>query len=266
MGPGKRSLRLGPAALALAAAMALVLSCAPKDRIKKRVPGVKPPPPSRGYLKSARPYTIMGVTYYPLEDAYGYNRAGVASWYGKKFHGRKTSSGEVYDMHQMTAAHKTLPLQTMVEVTRLDTGGKIVLRVNDRGPFVANRIIDLSYAAARKLDMVNEGTARVRVVALAKGKPGAGGGPPVAAEPPPDFRTGRFWVQVGAFGVRANAERLRERLGFPHERIRLSPFVSHEGPTLTRVRVGPFEDIAQADQALAAAARQGFAAAFVVAD
>jgi len=217
-------------------------------------------------LKSARPYTVDGVTYYPLADAYGHVEKGIASWYGSKFHGRPTSSGEIYDMDQMTAAHKTLPLQTMVEVTRLDTGRKIVVRVNDRGPFVARRIIDLSREAAKRLGMLDSGTAPVRIVALAKGRPGPAGAPPVPEEAPPDFNHGSFWVQAGAFGVRDNAERLRERLGASFDNVRLQPVTTPDGVALTRVQAGPFGDMDMASSALLKMVRLGFPESFIVAD
>ncbi len=240
-------------------------SCAPKERISKHRPGHRAP--SRpGMLKSVRPYTIMGVTYYPLRDAYGYQKTGTASWYGKKFHGRPTASGEIYNMRAVTAAHKTLPMQTMVDVTRLDTGKKIVVRINDRGPFVADRIIDLSYAAAQKLEMANRGTAKVRVVALARGRPGKRDASPVIAGPAPDFSHGRFWIQVGAFGLSENAERLRDRLLFPRDRIRLKPSPEIDGKSLVRVQIGPYGKMELADRALASAIDQGFLRSFIVAD
>lgn len=117
-------------------------------------------------------YTVLGKTYHVLDDSRGYVEQGMASYYGQKFHGRRTSNLEVYDMYAFTAAHKTLPLPSFVRVTRLDTGKSVVVRVNDRGPFHAGRVIDLSYAAAVKLDMVRAGTARVEVRALHPDDPG----------------------------------------------------------------------------------------------
>ena len=111
-------------------------------------------------------YAIDGVTYRVMETSEGYREEGIASWYGGYFHGRTTSSGDVYDMYLMTAAHKSLPLPTYVRVTNLANGRAVVLRVNDRGPFVEDRIIDLSFAAATKLGMADQGTAMVEVVAL----------------------------------------------------------------------------------------------------
>jgi len=111
-------------------------------------------------------YVIEGVTYRVMDTSDGYREEGIASWYGGYFHGRRTSSGDVYDMYLMTAAHTSLPLPTYVRVTNLDNGRSVVLRVNDRGPFVDDRIIDLSFAAATKLGMADQGTAEVEVVAL----------------------------------------------------------------------------------------------------
>ena len=113
-----------------------------------------------------KPYTVMGKRYYPLKSADGYRAAGEASWYGKKFHGRPTSSGEPYDIYKMTAAHTTLPLPTYVRVTNQANGRAVVVKVNDRGPFLHGRIIDLSYVAAKKLDMLGQGTANVVVEAI----------------------------------------------------------------------------------------------------
>ncbi len=127
-----------------------------------------PPQPNPSIDRSAKtnPYKVFGQTYYPISDATGYRERGVASWYGGKFHGRSTANGERYDMYAMTAAHKTLPLPTWVQVTNLRNGASVVVRVNDRGPFAKNRLIDLSYAAAQKLDMVSDGTTLVEVSAI----------------------------------------------------------------------------------------------------
>ncbi len=113
-----------------------------------------------------RPYSVNGVTYYPTVVRVGTKYRGIASWYGPNFHGKKTSNGEVYNMHDYTAAHKTLPMNTMVKVTNLDNQRSVVVRINDRGPFVGSRIIDLSYAAARKIGMIGKGTAPVELEVL----------------------------------------------------------------------------------------------------
>ena len=121
-----------------------------------------PSPARRARSRYGNPdsYVVRGKRYHTLESSRGYEETGIASWYGRKFHGRRTSSGETYDMYKMTAAHKTLPLPTYVEVTRVDNGSSVVVRVNDRGPFVGDRIIDLSYAAAERLGVRNAGTLR----------------------------------------------------------------------------------------------------------
>lgn len=217
-------------------------------------------------MRQGKPYTVAGVTYYPLEDAYGFRQTGVASWYGRDFHGKKTANGETYDMNAMTAAHKTLPLGSMVEVKRVDDGRVAVVRINDRGPFAHNRIIDLSMAGAKKLGVVDEGTTMVTLTALAEGKPGEGDAPPDPVKPLPDFNKGTFWVQVGAFAVKSNAEKVRDRLLFPREDVQLLPARMAGGETLIRVRVGPFSEMDIANKALKEAVTQGFDTSFVVAD
>ena len=203
-----------------------------------------PDPVPRAEPRSARGnppfYELAGRRYYVMDDARGYRERGVASWYGTKFHGRSTSSGEPYDMYAMTAAHKTLPLPTYVRVTHLGTGKTIVVRVNDRGPFVGERIIDLSYAAAVKLGMHVDGTALVEVEALLPGQAPKGSATVAATDGPADPR--RIWLQAGAFSDRSNAERLHESLitqGIPNVAIEADRV---EGRTLYRVRVGPYED------------------------
>lgn len=113
-----------------------------------------------------RPYNVFGITYYPAVSPMGDRTEGIASWYGPDFHSKKTSNGEIYNMHDMTAAHKTLPMNTVVKVDNLENGKTIIVRINDRGPFVAGRIIDLSNKAAHQIDMVRKGTAKVRVTVL----------------------------------------------------------------------------------------------------
>jgi len=168
--------RRGAALLVALAAMALQWGCASNS------PTVRPPPgEARGgasaHADRGNPpfYDVLGRRYYVLPTSDGYRARGVASWYGRDFHGLATSSGETYNMNAMTAAHTTLPIPTWVEVTNLENGKHVVVKVNDRGPFVDNRLIDLSYAAALQLDMVRNGTARVEVRALA---------PPAGAPPP----------------------------------------------------------------------------------
>ena len=130
------------------------------------IDGVTPRQEVKSRYGNMTSYEVFGESYSVLDTSLGYDEQGVASWYGEPFHGRRTSSGETYDMHKLSAAHRSLPLPTYVEVTNLDNGRRIVVRINDRGPFHDGRIIDLSYAAARKLDIVGPGTAPVRVRAL----------------------------------------------------------------------------------------------------
>src|SRR3954467_9410348 len=146
-------------------------------------------------------YTVLGKRYFVLETAEGYLERGVASWYGPGFHASSTSNGERYDMYAMTAAHKTLPLPAYAQVTNLRNGRSVVVRVNDRGPFKEGRIIDLSYTAASRLDMVRDGTAFVEVRAITPG-----------AEPGPAPKSSELYVQAGAFTSEANANRLRDQL------------------------------------------------------
>lgn len=179
-------------------------------------PGEAPAPtPGKGGKVPAtqRPYTIQGRTYHPLPSAEGYRERGIASWYGPNFHGKRTSNGEQYNMESLTAAHKTLPMDTWVEVTNQENGRQIVLRINDRGPFVDGRIIDLSKAAARDLGVLGKGTARVEVKALGYRQVGTGvADRPAVYVPPPSYETGTFTVQVGAFTNPANAQRLAAKL------------------------------------------------------
>jgi rare lipoprotein A len=171
--------------------------------IPDAVPRAEPP-----HRYANRPYQVFGKDYVPLAASQSYREQGTASWYGKKFHGQKTSSGEVYDMYGMTAAHRTLPIPSYARVTNLANGKSVVIRINDRGPFHSERIIDLSYAAAYKLGYVTAGSARVEVESV--GATTAESKPQVA-EAKPQEATGTY-IQVGAFSVRENAEDLRARM------------------------------------------------------
>jgi rare lipoprotein A len=186
-------------------------------------------------------YEVLGHRYFVLASADGYTERGVASWYGPSFHGGNTSSGESYNMYGMTAAHKTLPLPTYARVTNLRNGKSVVVRINDRGPFVANRLIDLSYSAAAKLDMLREGTTLVEVRTLTPGVPDELTRN-VAAPPP------ALYVQAGAFADPDNAQRLLARLqaaGITGAFV-LSPIAGHSH--LFRVRLGPVTSVADFDQ------------------
>lgn len=159
------------------------------------------------------PYVIDGRVYYPLPSAEGYTEQGIASWYGGEFHGRKTACGETYDMHDHTAAHKTLPINTMLLVRNLENGKKTVVRVNDRGPFVKKRIIDLSLTAARDLDIVRNGTARVQITALGEAVTYSENNREFERFlPHQDFNRGEFYVQVGSFANPAYARRLQKKI------------------------------------------------------
>jgi rare lipoprotein A len=154
-----------------------------------------------------RPYTIAGKTYYPSYAHIGDTFRGIASWYGPNFHAKKTSNGEIYNMHAMTAAHKTLPMNTIVKVDNLDNGLSTVVRINDRGPFVSGRIIDLSNAAAHKIDMVKKGTARVKLTILGFNAKIA----TTKAEKTASAVAGEFYIQVGAFSKIDGARAIKRK-------------------------------------------------------
>ena len=214
-----------------------------------------PRPEPRSRYGNGPVYEVLGQTYRVMDSSSGYEERGVASWYGKKFHGRLTSNREPYDMYAMTAAHKTLPLPTYVKVRNLRNNRSIIVRVNDRGPFVHNRIIDLSYAAALKLDMVRDGTSLVEVTAISFDEP-PGDRPVRVVEPaqpsapvaepevqPAMQKDNEIFVQVGAFGDRANAERRRSALlsgGIGGAFIFADEAAT---PPMYRVRVGPIDGV-----------------------
>lgn len=202
-------------ALLLAALLLFTAACATK----------RTPPPVRP-VGAPRPYKVLGKWYQPLASAAGYDEVGIASWYGPKFHGKPTASGEPYDMHALTAAHKTLPLGTRVKVRHLENGREVTLKINDRGPFVNKRIIDLSNKAAHALGMVGAGTARVRVTALSTPQ----------ASAPKALAKGDFGVQVGAFGELANAQSYAARLQGRYTRLPVKALKGADG--LNRVVVG----------------------------
>ena len=209
-------------------------------------------------------YDVFGKRYYVLSSSVGYWERGVASWYGPGFHKVQTSTGESYDMYAMTAAHKTLPLPAYVRVTNLQNGRSVIVRVNDRGPFVGNRIIDLSYTAAVKLDMLRNGTAMVEVRTIDPSAPPAGLTASSAAEAAAPnapaagvAAAAALFVQAGAFADAANAERLAEKLrGGSYGKV----FVRDDriaGRRMYRVRIGPVPDVAGFDRVVAALERAG---------
>ncbi|MGH8247043.1 MAG: septal ring lytic transglycosylase RlpA family protein, partial [Gammaproteobacteria bacterium] len=175
------------------------------------VPDAVPRAEPRSQYGNPESYVVNGKRYHVLRDGSGYAERGIASWYGEKFHGRRTSSGETYDMYGMTAAHKSLPLPSYVEVINLRNGKRIIVRVNDRGPFHENRIIDLTYTAAAKLDILGAGTGLVEVRALDPATYRTQGSAVTVSRE--EGRLPVFYIQVGAFFDRINAENLRRRLG-----------------------------------------------------
>lgn len=217
-----------------------------------RIPNAVPKKEPLSKYGNMRSYEVFGKRYYPLKSSHNYDKVGTASWYGTKFHSRLTSSGERYDMLSMTAAHKTLPLPTYVEVTNLKNNRKVVVKVNDRGPFSSNRLIDLSYVAAKKLGMLGHGTTEVRIRAI----------DPDSFNKPMRFarnkntsfennfyhpsenkaeNTKGIYLQVGAYKTRSYAQRMKSRLSHKVD----APILisrSNTGARLYRVRVGPIKD------------------------
>jgi rare lipoprotein A len=253
------------------------------DAVPDAVPRVEP----RSHTGNPAFYDVFGRRYYVLPSSVGYLERGVASWYGPGFHEIRTSIGEPYDMYAMTAAHKTLPLPAYVRVTNLQNGRSVTVRVNDRGPFVANRIIDLSYTAAAKLDMLQHGTAMVEVRAIDATAPAimAASAPAPGPAAAPAAATGAatatapatvpasvlaatapavtappgagLYVQAGAFASPANAERLASRLrggGYGNIFVREDVLA---GRKLYRVRIGPVPDVPEFDRIVAALGRAG---------
>lgn len=212
-----------------------------------------------------RPYEINGVRYYPIPDAEGFTEHGVFSWYGEKFHGRPTANGEIYDMYKQSAAHKTLPMGTWVRAVNLANGKEIVVRINDRGPFIKGRILDLSYGAAKELDLIGCGVAQGKIVALAPQAEGvrtaSGGAPALDVQP---LQTGVFSVQVGAFSDRNLAVRLADRLRVLFDDVTVSAHAAGDGGLIHRVRVSKFDTLDKAGEVERRLAAMGFADAFVV--
>ena len=226
------------------------------------IPDARPKVEPRSRYGNPRRYTVNGRTYRVMDSAAGYVERGIASWYGRKFHGHRTSSGETYDMYGMTAAHTRLPLPTYVEVTNLKNGRRVVVKVNDRGPFHPNRLIDLSYAAAMKLGIVETGTGLVEVRAIDPRTWHSPAKHPDARHAVP-IRYG-LYLQVGAFSSRSNAENLRRRLdGFGPVAIQR---VAKRRQALYRVRLGPLDSVEEADRLAARLIDAGFDTPHVVVD
>ena len=261
----------GGLALAL---LSLLAACASGARPGVgRLPVVTDPAPI--VSGTMRPYQVRGRWYLPEEQPH-YDETGMASWYGDQFNGRPTATGERFDMHALTAAHKTLPLPGLVEVTNLENGRRIVVRVNDRGPFVDGRIIDLSRGSAEALGLLSAGVGQVRVRYLGRA-PRMGGGttlqyaearpdsaptPTRAAAQPQDAASGgeAWWIQAGAFSDRRAARRVADRLG---DRARVDVTSAGDG-ALFRVLVGPWPDPNAAEQARQAVIARGYADALLI--
>lgn len=221
------------------------------SRIPEPVP--KAEPPSQYGNKS--PYTVLGETYRVLPSAKGYVERGIASWYGNKFHGYTTSTFEKYDMYAYSAAHKTLPLPSYARVTNIENGRSVIVRVNDRGPFVANRVIDLSYVAAVKLGVWPKGTAMVEVRAIDPDHPDQEPAPPAAVSAratagavPAKTPKPALYLQVGAYADRANAERAAATMRAAHLGDVRVVSVQIDGKAVQRVRLGPLADVGEADR------------------
>lgn len=213
------------------------------------IPDVVPEPVTRTMAGNRSPYTVLGKSYHVMDTEEGYRARGIASWYGEKFHGHKTSNGEIFDMYQVSAAHKSLPIPSYARVTNLDNNRSIMVRVNDRGPFHGDRLIDLSYAAAVKLGYADRGTARVLVegvvvdswqdrTLIAAPASNQGRANAVVLSAPE-----RHYLQVGAFSELESARRLSDRLEDMTDRpVFIRTVAISEGAVMHRVRIGPLPD------------------------
>lgn len=234
-------------------AVSIVAGCTTRATTPTQTPG-KP-----------KPYRVAGKWYQPVSHAKGFEQRGIASWYGKKFHGKKTSNGEIYDMYAMTAAHKTLPLGTLVHVRNLDNDAEVTVRINDRGPFVQGRIIDLSYTAAQKIDIATSGTAPVVIVALEEDNRQTLKGEEKSGYEPLDYYKGNFTFQIGAFSNKNNALRLKERLVKTYKNAHVSEYDNGQD-VLYRVRVGRASSLEQAVEYEKTLIQHGFKDVFIVAE
>ena len=220
-------------------------------------------PPLPGKPGHPKPYKVLGKWYQPLPHSEGFHQRGMASWYGRDFHGKKTSNGEIYNMYAMTAAHKTLPLGTYVRVHNLENNRSVVVRINDRGPFVRGRVIDLSYSAAKDIGIVGPGTARVEVVAMGRRTTSSGStASTYAAE---DYSHGKFTFQVGAFLNRENAERQKRELAQRYKNAHIAVY-DRGDKIFYRVRVGRFTTLQEAVEQEEILIQDGFPDAILVAE
>jgi rare lipoprotein A len=210
-------------------------------------------------------YTVDGKRYYPISSSSGFVQQGLASWYGGQFHGRLTSNGERYNMYGRTAAHKTLPFNTYVRVTNLQNGRKTIVRINDRGPFVTGRVIDLTYTSAHELAMVEDGVVPVKIEALGYALKKLEAGKWVQVyQKPASYMEGDFTIQVGAFAVKENALRLHGSLSRKYREASVMVF-DRGDQIFYRVRVGRYSRLDQAEAGAGRLQGEGFPNAFAVA-
>ena len=233
-------------------------SAPPQPTDVSSLPDAVPRAEPRSKYGNRPSYKVNGTTYQVLKDAAGYNERGIASWYGRKFHGRRTSSGEPYDMYAMTAAHRSLPLPCYARVTNLQNGRSVVVKINDRGPFHDNRLIDLSYAAAIKLDITAAGTGMVEVHVLDINETAPPAPIVLRATTPP-----QLYVQLGAFAQAENAQTLAEKLK-QHGFQPLIVATQLDAGLLHRVRLGPLPTVDNADDLVRKLLKLGFAQRQVV--
>ena len=271
----------------VAAALA-VAACGSGERKKAEI--VPPPPPQEGTYKVGEPYDIDGITYRPVVDE-EYDEIGIASWYGPKFHGKRTGNGEIFDMNAVSAAHQTLPMPSMVRVVNLENGRSLAVRINDRGPFVRGRIIDMSRRGAQLLGFRYKGTAEVRVRIMPEEShrvaeiarrtpppaslampadgvvfeplPQSIGPVETASLPAPGAPAGRVYIQAGAFLNPENADKVKEALAPLGHAVTAR---RGDGSLLYRVLLGPFADIARARSLLAAVSARSRTDAKIVSD
>ncbi|GAB2586647.1 septal ring lytic transglycosylase RlpA family protein [Dyella jejuensis] len=222
------------------------------SKLPEPVPKVEP----RSLYGNKSPYSVLGQTYSVLPSARGYDERGIASFYGSKFHGYKTSNLEDYDMYKFTAASKVLPLPSYARVTNLENGKSVIVRVNDRGPFHADRVIDLSYAAAVKIGVWPKGTGLVEVQGIDPSAPAASEAPPPPVVTPATPRPG-IYLQVGAFSDPANAEHVAAQLRVANFAPVQVMDATIAGRLVHRVRVGPLTDVDSADQVSAQIEKMG---------
>lgn len=233
--------------LALTACGSFVRDSAPSHYVDHtRVPNASPKIEPQSKYGNPRFYDVQGKRYYVLDSASNFYEKGIASWYGTKFHGRRTSSGEPYNMYAMTAAHKTLPIPVYVEVTNLDNNKKVIVRVNDRGPFAEGRIIDLSYVAAKKLGIDKNGTGRVEIRTINPRKQRIDTQPSTPVMASENETPGQLYLQVGAFTDHANATQLLARLVTATNENVLINRKSAGSEDVYRVRIGPLASESEA--------------------